>query len=92
MASITADLKLIRQQVERAQVEVAGRQSIGAMVVWDEQNQSSVNSESSRRQEDFNGLIVHLTPDLSPAVGTTDGVSQTEFERIRQQLARGLSR
>ena len=66
--SITADLKLIRQQLERAQVDLDGRKALGAMVVWDEQKQSYVNTVP----DDFNGLVVHLTPEVSPPVETVD--------------------
>jgi len=88
MPSLATDLKWIRQQLEAAQVEVAGRQTIGAMVIWDEQNDSSVNQIS----ESFNGLIVHLTPELSPQAGTVEGISQTEFEALKADLLRELSR
>ena len=66
MPSINAQLKDLRQQVEALQVEVAGRQHISSMVIWDEQKQSSVNQESLTKAEQFNGLIVHLTPERSP--------------------------
>jgi len=90
MGSITADLKQLRQQLEKLQVEVAGQQSISAMVVWDVQNESSVN----QIPEGFSGLVVHLTPELSPAVGTsaTAGLDQNEFNALKEQLARELSR
>ena len=88
MPSLATDLKWIRQQLEAAQVEVAGRQTIGAMVIWDEQNESSVN----QIPDDFSGLIVHLTPEMSPQVGTEIGISQTEFEALKADLRRELSR
>ena len=68
MRSISAQLKDLREKVEALQVEVevAGRQHISSMVIWDEQKQASVNQKSSRQQEDFSGLIVHLTPEPSP--------------------------
>jgi hypothetical protein len=90
MASVAAQLKDLRQQVEKLQIEVAGRQSIGAMVVWDEQNESSVNQVPA----EFCGLVVHLTPALSPQVGTVDviGLNQNEFTALKKQLARELSR
>lgn len=88
MASVAAQLKDLRQQLEKLQVEVAGRQSIGAMVVWDEQNESSVNQIS----ETFSGLIVHLTPELSPLAGTVDGVPQNEFTALKADIVRSLAR
>ena len=88
MASVAAQLKDLRQQLEKLQVEVAGRQSIGAMVVWDGQNESSVN----QIPDDFSGLIVHLTPEPSPRAGTVEGISQTEFEALKADLRRELSR
>lgn len=88
MPSLATDLKWIRQQLEAAQVEVAGRQTIGAMVIWDEQNDSSVN----QIPDDFSGLIVHLTPEPSPRAGTVEGISQTEFEALKADLRRELSR
>ena len=88
MPSVATDLKWIRQQLEAAQVEVAGRQTIGAMVIWDEQNDSSVN----QIPDGFSGLIVHLTPELSQQAGTVEGISQTEFEALKADLLRELSR
>jgi hypothetical protein len=88
MPSLTADLKWVRQQLEAAQVEVAGRQTIGAMVIWDEQNESSVN----QIPESFSGLIVHLTPELSPPVGTEDGISDDAYAALKAHLLRELSR
>ena len=88
MPSVATDLKWVRQQLEAAQVEVAGRQTIGAMVIWDEQNDSSVN----QIPDGFSGLIVHLTPELSPQAGTVEGISQTEFEALKADLLRELSR
>lgn len=64
--SITSDLKLIRQQLERAQTDLAGRESLGAITVWDGQNESSVYTYG----DSFSGLIVHLTPEVSPLEGT----------------------
>ena len=83
--SITAELKQLRQQVEKLQVEVNGRQSISSRIVWDQQNESSVNQETSRRQEEFNGLIIHLTPEMSPHDGTK-WMSQNEFEKLKAQI------
>lgn len=91
MPSLASDLKLLRQQVEKLQVEVAGRKSIGSIVVWDEQNQSSVNQETSRRQEDFNGLVIHLTHELSPLEGTVKGLNQNEFEALKEQIRESLA-
>jgi len=97
MPSIAAELKTLRQQVEKLQVEVAGRESLGSMVVWDEQNQSYVNQKGTQVREDFSGLIVHLTSDLSPLVGTEEidnvdrRLSQNEFEELRLQIIRELS-
>jgi len=92
MASVAAQLKDLRQQVERLQIEVAGRQSIGAMVVWDEQNESSVNQERNPNSGDFQGLVVHLTPEPSPLGGTVDGVSQTELAALKADIVRSLAR
>ena len=90
MASVAADLKALRQQVEKLQIEVAGRQNLQALVIWDGQNESSVNQESSRIREDFSGLVVHLTPELSASKGTVDGVSNLEFEELKAEIVRAL--
>lgn len=66
MISISTQLRELRQQVEKLQVEVAGQKSIGSIVVWDGQNESSVNQESLTKAEQFNGLIVQLTSERSP--------------------------
>ena len=66
MSSISAQLKELRCNIEALQVEVAGRQNISSMAIWDEQNLSSVNQESPTKAEQFNGLIVHLTSERSP--------------------------
>ena len=92
MPSVATDLKWIRQQLEAAQVEVAGRQTIGAMVIWDEQNESSVNQQNFPNSGSFNGLIVHLMPEPSPRAATVEGISQTEFEALKADLRRELSR
>ena len=92
MPSVATDLKWIRQQLEAAQVEVAGRQTIGAMVIWDEQNESSVNQQNFPNSGSFNGLIVHLMPEPSPQAATVEGISQTEFEALKADLRRELSR
>ena len=68
--AISTDLKQLRLQVEKLQVEVDGRRRIGSRVVWDQQNEPSVNSKTSRMQEEFSGLIVHLTPEMSQPEGT----------------------
>lgn len=93
MASVTAQLKELRSKVEALQVEVAGRQNISSMVIWDEQNLSSVNQESPTKAEHFNGLIVHLTPELSQPEGTFDaeGISQNEFNELKQEIVRAIS-
>ena len=85
--SVATELRDLRQQVERLQIEVAGRQSIGVMVVWDGQNESSVNQENFPQAGTFDGLIVHLTVEPSPPQGTVVGISQNEFEALKQQLA-----
>ena len=92
MPSVAAQLKDLRQKVEALQVEVAGRQHITSMVIWDEHNQSSVNQKSSRLQEDFSGLVVHLTPELSSSSRTVkdDGLSQNEFIELKEAIARSL--
>lgn len=90
MASLAADLKSLRLQVERLQVEVSGRQSLNAMVIWDGHNESSVNQKTSRMQEDWNGLVVHLTPELSSSKGTVEGINRLEFEALKQEIVRTL--
>jgi hypothetical protein len=90
--SVATELRDLRQQVERLQIEVAGRQSIGVMVVWDGQNESSVNQENFPPAGTFNGLVVHLTGEPSPLEGTVIGLSQNEFEALKQQLSRDLSK
>ena len=93
MPSIGTRLRSLRQQVEALQVEVAGRQNISSMAIWDEQNLSSVNQESPTKAEPFNGLIVHLTPELSQPEGTFDaeGISQNEFNELKQEIVRAIS-
>lgn len=90
MPSIAADLKQLRQQVEKLQVEVAGRKAIGAMVVWDEQNQSYVNQIG----DDFSGLVIHLTPEPSPLEGTVESDSeeprQTGLNQLQTEILNGL--
>ena len=88
MASVATQLRDLRLRIEELQVEVAGRSHITSMVIWDEQNQSSVNSKTSRIQEDFSGLIVHLTPEVSAQEGTV-GVSQNEFNELKERLLHG---
>ena len=83
--SITTELKQLRQQVEKLQIEVNGRQSISSRIVWDPQNESSVNQETSRRQEEFNGLIIHLTPETSRKCATKS-MSRIEFEALKAQI------
>ena len=84
MASVTSDLKLLRQQVESLQAEVAGRKAIGAMVVWDKQNDDSVNQKEELVEESFNGLIVHLS--LEP-----DGLAHNEFIKLREEIRDSLA-
>ena len=90
MASVTAQLKELRQQVEKLQVEVAGRQSIGAMVVWDEQNESSVNQENPNSGA-FQGLVVHLTPEPSLQEGTVVGIGQNALNELKAQIRESLA-
>ena len=86
--TLATDIKALRQQIEKLQVEVGGRQHISSMVVWDQQNQSSVYGETSRIREDFSGLVIHLTKDASPVEGTksASGLSQNEFNALKQKL------
>lgn len=98
MPSVSAQLKDLRQKVEALQVEVAGRQHITSMVIWDKQNQSSVNQNYPAKAEQFDGLIVHLTHELSTPEGTERlsnkeplGVSKIEFDEIRDRLLNDLS-
>ena len=83
--AISTDLKQLRLQVEKLQVEVDGRQRIGSYMIWDEQNESSVNQETSRKQEEFSGLIVHLTPEMSPPNETVE-MDQNEFEKMKATI------
>ena len=83
--SVTSDLKQLREQVLKLQVEVNGRKSIGSKIVWDELKQSSVNQKTSRRQEEFSGLIVHLTPEISQPEGTV-GMDQNDFEKMKAEI------
>ena len=80
--SIYVQLRELRQQVENLQVEVAGQKSIGSIVVWDGQNESSVNQKVS---ESFSGLIVHLTPE-------SEGIELTslEYKQLKQEIVRAL--
>lgn len=87
MATVATQLKDLRLQLEKLQIEVSGREFIGSMIVWDEQNESSVNHIS----EDFGGLIVHLTRDMSPPLGTPRGVSKSQLELLKCQLKNELS-
>ena len=86
--TVQADLKILRQQLERLQVEVNGRKALGAITVWDGQKTDSVNSIP----DDFNGLVVHLEPDASPSVETQtirkQGVSQNELAAIKEAIVR----
>lgn len=99
MPSVQTQLKELRLKVEALQVEVAGRQNISSMIVWDGQNESSVNQQSAAMADKFSGLIVHLTPDLSPLEGTrisasgvneADTLSQNDFEALKKEIVRSL--
>ena len=99
MPSVQTQLKELRLKVEALQVEVAGRQNISSMIVWDGQNESSVNQKTSRMQEEFSGLIVHLTPEPSPlavtrisasGVNEPDTLSQNDFEALKREIVRSL--
>ena len=92
MASIASELRDLRLKVEALQVEVAGRQSVDSMVVWVGQNLSSVNPKSDAMAENFSGLIVHLTPDLSQPEGTANdvGLSENDFNELKKAIARSL--
>jgi hypothetical protein len=86
--TLKTELKELRRQVERLQVEVNGRESISSMVLWEEQNGSYVNDVP----DSFNGLVVHLTHEPSPVVETpnnaNEGLSQNEFEELKKAIAR----
>lgn len=85
MTSITAELKTLRQQVERLQAEAAGRKQLSSVITWNEQNADSVNTVS----ENFSGLVVHLTPDVPGNGDTTEGqknLSQNEFNELKKQI------
>ena len=90
MATIRTDLQRIREQLERAQVEVASRETISATVIWDGQSASYVNDVP----EGFNGLVVHLTPELVAApMGPeepTSGLTQNEFELLKKEIGQQL--
>ena len=89
MPSINAELKTIRLQVERLQAEAAGRKQLASMTIWEEQNNDYVNQISER----FNGLIIHLTTEVSPSAGTAKcqkGMSQNEFKELRRQIIESL--
>ena len=87
--AISTDLKQLRQQVEKLQVEVDGRRRVGSMVIWDEQNRSSVNEKTSRMQEEFSGLVVHLTPETHSHFASM-GLGQTEFEKLKAEIREQL--
>ena len=77
MPSVAVQMKELRQQVERLQVEVAGQLSINSMVVWEEENKSSVN-QTDATGDTFTGPS-SLKPYIFPTVGTTeDGQSGGE--------------
>ena len=94
MPSLAADLKLLRLEVEKLQVEVAGRQSISAMVIWDGQNESSVNDELNPNSGTFSGLVIHLTPEPSTQERTVncqeEGLTNLEFKQLREEIVRSL--
>lgn len=94
MPSLAADLKQLRQEVEKLQVEVAGRQSISAMVVWDGQNESYVNEETNPISGTFSGLVIHLTPEPSTQERTVscqgEMLSNLEFKQLREEIVRSL--
>jgi hypothetical protein len=94
--SVATELRDLRQQVEKLQIEVAGRQSIGVMVVWDGQNESSVNQENFPNAGTFNGLVVHLTNEPSPLEGTpgatSAGISEDAYVALKARLLRELPR
>ncbi len=89
MQSLASELKQLRLKVENLEVEVAGQKSIGSIVVWDGQNKDYVNQIS----EQFNGLIIHLTTEVSPSTGAAKcqkGMSQNEFKELRRQIIESL--
>ena len=89
MTSISVELKTIRQQVERLQAEAIGRKQLSSTTIWEEQNNDYVNQISER----FNGLIIHLTTEVSPSAGTNNEqkrMSQNEFEELRKQIIESL--
>ena len=57
------------------------------------QNLSSVNQKSPTKAEQFNGLVIHLTDELSPLVGTIDDteLGHNEFEALKERLRRDLT-
>ena len=94
MPSVHAQLKDLRQKVEALQVEVSGRQHISSMVVWEEQNRSYVNQEGTTSDDDFSGLIVHLTQEVSTPEETVegkDGMSQNDFKILKEEIVRQLA-
>ena len=86
------ELTKLREAVQRLQVEVNGRKAISAMVVWDGQNESSVNPIP----DEFSGLVVHLTPEPSQLDGTVrnkpEALTSLEFEELKQELGELFSR
>ena len=89
MPSIPSQLKDLRLKVEALQVEFAGRQHISSMVVWEEQNASSAYGKTSRIQENFSGLVIHLMPDISPVKVTKLPVilSKYEFNELKRNYS-----
>ena len=89
MPSINTELKTIRLQVERLQAEAAGRKQLSSTTIWEEQNKDYVN----QILEQFNGLIIHLTTEVSPSTGIAKcqkGMSQNEFKESRRQIIESL--
>ena len=91
MPSVAVQMKELRQQVERLQVEVAGQLSINSMVVWEEENKSSVNQTDATLADTFTGLVIHLKPYIFPTIGTTEdgqsgGLSENNFRRLKQDV------
>ena len=92
MSKFATDLKWIRQQLEHAQAVIDGQKSLGAKVVWDEQKQSSVNQNTSRLQEDFSGLVIHLKPEVSRSSRTVngDGLNLNKLIEMKKAIASSL--
>ena len=50
MASVDAELKTIRQQVERLQAEAVGLKQLSSTTVWEEQNNCYVKNKRDQRE------------------------------------------